>query len=289
MIADMLKNRIREYAPANVVEQENVLQELMQHYVLASLSRAGMFSEAIFHGGTCLRIIYGTNRFSEDLDFLLKSPNPAFRWNKYLERIEKDCAQEGIEFELQDRSKAETAVQKAFLKTDSIGTLLMLELPFERYNPKKIRIKLEIDTNPPAGSDFETSYITFPNTAAITTQTLSSGFATKAHALLCRRYIKGRDWYDFTWYVRRKAKPNFSLLRNALDQQGPWAGRDIDVNVDWFVNAIRAVIQQIDWNTTRLDVQRFLPVREQESLGEWTEEFFLYQTERLKQYLSDDR
>jgi predicted nucleotidyltransferase component of viral defense system len=289
MIGDVLKNRIREYAPANAVEQENVLQELMQHYVLASLSRAGMFSEAIFHGGTCLRIIYDTNRFSEDLDFLLKSPNPAFRWYKFLERVRKDCAQEGIEFEIQDRSKAEMAVQKAFLKTDSIGTLLMLELPFERYNPKKIRIKLEIDTNPPAESEFETSYITFPNTASITIQTLSSGFATKAHALLCRRYIKGRDWYDFLWYVTRKIKPNFPLLRNALGQQGPWAGQDIDLSVDWFVKAIGAAIQQIDWNTASLDVQRFLPTREQESLGEWTVEFFLYQTERLKQYLTDDR
>ena len=99
MIANVLKNRIREYAPANAVEQENVLQELMQHYVLASLSRAGMFSEAIFHGGTFLRVIHGTNRFSEGLDFLLKNANPAFRWNKYLEKIRKDCAQEGIEFE----------------------------------------------------------------------------------------------------------------------------------------------------------------------------------------------
>ena len=87
MIADVLNARIREYAPASALEQENVLQELMQHYVLASLSRAGMFSEAIFHGGTCLRIIHGMSRFSEDLDFLLKWPNPGFRWKKYLRKI----------------------------------------------------------------------------------------------------------------------------------------------------------------------------------------------------------
>ena len=95
MIADVLNARIREYAPASATDQENVLQELMQQYVLASLSRAGMFAEAIFHGGTCLRIIHGMNRFSEDLDFLLKRIDPDFRWKKYLEAVERDCSLEG--------------------------------------------------------------------------------------------------------------------------------------------------------------------------------------------------
>ena len=178
---------------------------------------------------------------------------------------------------------------KAFLKSDSLGTILTVELPFPCYNPQKKRIKLEVDTNPPAGSEFETSYTTFPNVSAISSQTLSSGFATKAHALLCRRYIKGRDWYDYLWYVRRKIEPNFLLLNNALFQQGPWAGREIDVNVPWFIRALREVIQRIDWNTARPDVQRFLPTSEQAGLREWTMELFLYQTERLEQYLVKSR
>src|ERR1035437_3549526 len=103
MLDRVLSARLREYAPANQVEQENVLQELMQHYVLSSLSRAGLFAEAMFQGGTCLRIVYGTNRFSEDLDFLLKQPNPEFQWQSYLEAVRKDCEQEGISFELQDK------------------------------------------------------------------------------------------------------------------------------------------------------------------------------------------
>ncbi len=119
MLSDVLQARIQEYTPANAIEQENVLQELMQQYILASLSRSGLFSEAMFHGG------------------------------------------------------------------------------FERYFAKKIRVKLEIDTNPPAGSAFETSYLSFPATAPITTQSLCSGLGTKAHALLCRKYVKGRDWYCY--------------------------------------------------------------------------------------------
>ena len=276
MIANVLNARIREYAPASAVEQENVLQELMQHYVLASLSRAGMFSEAIFHGGSCLRIIHGMSRFSEDLDFLLKRPDPGFRWKKYLEAVDRDCAQEGIEFGLLDKSAADNAVQKAFLKTDSIGKVLLLALPFERPNPRKIRIKLEIDTNPPAGSAFQTSYITFPGVAAVTTQTLPSGFGTKAHALLCRRYVKGRDWYDFVWYTSRKIKPDLELLQNALFQQGPWAGRPLEMTPEWFFDNMGAAIRRVDWKEARSDVRRFVPTVEQQGLDAWSTEAFLY-------------
>jgi predicted nucleotidyltransferase component of viral defense system len=288
VIIDVLNAKIREYAPASVMEQENVLQELMQHYVLASLSRAGMFSEAIFHGGTCLRIIHGMSRFSEDLDFLLKRPDPGFRWKKFLEAVGRDCALEGIQFELQDKSAADSAVQKAFLKTDSVGKVLLLALPFDRPNPRKIRIKLEIDTNPPAGSAFQTSYITFPGVAAITTQSLSSGFGTKSHAMLCRKYVKGRDWYDFVWYASRKVKPDLALLQNALFQQGPWAGRPLEVTPEWFFDALGAAIRRIDWKEAHSDVRRFVPTGEQPGLDVWSAEFFLYQLEQLKRIMQEE-
>jgi len=285
MIAEVLSARIREYGPTNALEQENVLQELMQHYALASLSRSGLFSEAIFHGGTCLRIIHGMPRFSEDLDFLLKRPDSGFLWKKYLGALETDFAKEGIPLEVQDKPSAAGAVRKAFLKTDSIGSFLVMALPYERHNPRKIRIKLEVDTNPPAGSAFQTSYITFPGIAAVTTQTLPSGFGTKAHALLCRKYVKGRDWYDFAWYIARKIKPDLELARNALYQQGPWAGRQLAITPDWFLEHLAAVIDRIDWKEARADVQRFLPMTEQAGLRAWSRDFFAYQLEQLKRYL----
>ncbi|MHB8782044.1 MAG: nucleotidyl transferase AbiEii/AbiGii toxin family protein [Desulfobacteria bacterium] len=281
MLDRVLSARIRDYAPTNSVEQENVLQELMQHYVLSSLSRAGLFAEAMFHGGTCLRIVYGMNRFSEDLDFLLKRSNPDFRWQGYLESVRKDCEREGIHFEVQDKSQAGTAVQKAFLKTDSIGKILELDLPFERHQARKIRIKLEIDINPPSGSTFTTSYITFPVTAPMTTQSLDSGFALKLHALLCRSYVKGRDWYDFVWYVARKTAPDPDLLSKALRQQGPWAGQPIAVTGHWVRENMEATIRRIDWPAARDDVQRFLPLREQEGLRAWSADFFLHHLARM--------
>lgn len=281
MPTHVLSAKVRDYAPANPIEQENVLQELMQHYVLASLSRAGFFAEAVFHGGTCLRIVNGIGRFSEDLDFLLKRPDPDFRWQAYLDAVRKDCLQEGIAFEVQDKSQAETAVQKAFLKTDSVGKILTLDLPFERHNPRKLRIKLEIDTRPPAGSGFMTSYITFPTTAPLTTQTLESGFALKLHALLCRRYVKGRDWFDFVWYVTRQTRPNLPLLREALKQQGPWVHESIEVTLAWVRESLAAVIHLIDWTVARQDVQRFLPLKEQAGLKAWSAEFFAHVLSQL--------
>jgi len=285
MINDVLKRRIEEYAPEDTLEQENVLQEIMQYYVLTSLSRAGLFSEAVFHGGTCLRIINRTNRYSEDLDFFLKKPDLKFRWQFYLDRVGKDCAQEGIEFELIDKANTNTVVQKAFLKTDSIGKIILLNLPFNRHNGKKIRIKLEIDTNPPTGSRFETSYITFPSIAPITTQTLESGFANKSHALLCRSYVKGRDWYDYIWYVSQKIQPNFALLQNALFQQGPWAGEHIAVTKEWFIDSLKKTIREIDWNAAQHDIQRFLPKKEQRGIREWSMDFFLYLTKEMDKFM----
>jgi predicted nucleotidyltransferase component of viral defense system len=285
MIEDVLTQKIQEYAPATAIEQENVLQEMMQHFVLASLGRAGFFSKAAFHGGTFLRIVHHLNRFSENLDFVLKKPADEFEWGKYLSRVVRDCTAEGIRFELLDKSTTDSAVKKAFLKTDSIGKLLLIDLPHSRYPKQKLKIKLEIDINPPEGSSFETHYLAFPVMTALTTQDMPSAFASKTHALLCRTYTKGRDWYDFLWYVNRNIHPNLELLANAVDQVGPWEGQSIDTTPEWFIEQLRETIRTIDWSSATQDVQRFLPAREQESLKLWSTDFFLYHADKLEKLL----
>jgi predicted nucleotidyltransferase component of viral defense system len=232
-------------------------------------------------------MLYGMSRFSEDLDFLLRKPKARFRWQPYLTAVQEDCAQQGIHFEVQDRSRAGTAVQAAFLKTDSIGKVLQLDLPFSRHTSRKIKIKLEIDTNPPAGSACETKYLTFPVVSAITTQTLECGFATKSHALLCRPYAKGRDWYDFVWYVGRRTGLDYRLLANALRQVGPWAGRRLEVTRQWYLDAMRDRIRRIDWRQARADVARFVPGREQEGLRAWSTALFAQLLEQLAAYLPE--
>jgi hypothetical protein len=286
MLKEVLADRVRQYQPGNALEQEHVLQEMMQQHILLSLSRSGFFKRALFHGGTCLRIFYRLARFSEDLDFMLRRPDWSFAWAPYVERIEQDFDAEGVRFEAVDRAVAGNPVKKVFLKTDSIGTLILLDLPYARNKKTKLRIKLEIDTNPPSGSAFETHFLAFPGPAAVTTQDLPSSFGTKAHALLCRGYAKGRDWYDFLWYVDRKISPNFPLLSNALAQVGPWAGRPPRVTPSWFVEHIRERIRDLDWKAVRDDVSRFLPQRDQEGLKVWNAAFFLYHADRMADYLT---
>ncbi len=281
----LLNSQISDYNPANSLEQENVLRELLQQLVLASLSRAGFFKTGAFHGGTCLRILHGISRFSEDLDFLLKAPEPRFSWSPYLQRILRDSMADGVDFEVDDKSTTEGPVKKALLKLDDLGEILTGDLPFPRHPKKKIRIKLEVDTNPPQGSRWISQYITFPMTAAITTQDLPSAFSTKSHALLCRSYTKGRDWYDFIWFVSKQISPRFDLLQNAIQQQGPWAGRNIQVSTNWYREVMRKRIEEIDWAVARQDVSRFIPGREQESLDLWSAHLFQYHLDQLADQL----
>jgi predicted nucleotidyltransferase component of viral defense system len=287
MIHRVLEEKIREYTITSVLDQENVLQEIVQLMVLVSLSRAGLFSnaQAVFHGGTCLRIVYGMNRFSEDLDFFLKRPDPGFSWQGYVEHVVKDGNDEGLRFSVRDRAKEETAVKKALLRTDSFGKDLAPVLPYARDPRKLIKVKLEIDVNPSVGSSYETRYLAFPVTTAITTQSLESGFAMKLGAMLYRTYTKGRDWYDFIWYINKKVVPDLELLSRSLDQQSPWAGRGVRIGPDWLEKSLRKRITEIDWGVARQDVQRFLPLREQETLKLWGRDFFLHHLDVLMGYL----
>lgn len=286
MIEKRFEARIAEYGPESSIHQELILHEILQGIILASLAKGGFFSRAVFHGGTALRLLHGTERFSEDLDFLLVAPDRGFRWEPLALRIRDDCRDQGIALEIQDRSLEDDAVKKAFLKTDSIGKLLVIDLPYARNPRQKIRIKLEIDSNPPAGSESEIRYLDFPVTVPIATQTLSSGFALKTHAILCRKYTKGRDWWDLVWYVRRRVVPNYDLLASALDQQGPWADSRPKVTGPWFLEALRDRVASIDWSLARQDVARFIPASGQASLASWSAGFFRYQIDRMAEYIS---
>lgn len=270
MIERLFEERIKHYNPADPGEQEHVIQELLQQCILASLSRAGFFSKAIFHGGTCLKMFHGMPRFSEDLDFLLVKEDEAFLWDPLLIQVKEDAEDLGISFEIMDRSKA--------------GTILSTELPFQRDRRKKFRIKLELDIHPPDGSEKETHFLTFPFAASVTTQALTSGFALKLHALLCRSYDKGRDWYDFVWYVSRKIRPNYDLCAKAMMQSGPWRGQDIVIDASWLAEKLDRKIQEVDWAVIQNDVARFLPSREIESLKLWKDDFFLYHLREMKAY-----
>jgi hypothetical protein len=278
---DIIQERLRRYDAANALEEENAVKEILQEIALYALWRGDFFDVALFQGGTSLRILHGLPRFSEDLDFLLREPDAGFDWGPYLKTLIEVFGQFGLKLEALPRAKMDTAIRQALIKNDSIAS--QLDLSFAGAGkPKTIRIKLEIDVNPPAGSDEASSYLDFPADHEVRHQDLSSNFALKIHALMCRGFIKGRDWFDFSWYVGKGVAPNLPLLRAALIQTGPWAGDDhIAVDRPWLHDALGGTIAKIDWTAAAADVRRFLRPTELKSLDLWSERFFLAKLDKL--------
>jgi predicted nucleotidyltransferase component of viral defense system len=278
----IIQEKLLSYQCQTILEQENALKEISQEITLMALSRTGFFRVAAFQGGTCLRILYNLERFSEDLDFVLETADKNFSWDKYIHSMKEEFAAYGFALEVIDRTKLEKSVKTAFLKADSAGGMLLLK--DIRSNKPKLKIKLEFDTHPPAGSEYELKYLDFPLPYSVRTQNLPSLFAGKCHALLCRDYIKGRDWYDFIWYVSRQTPINFKLLSNAIAQAGPWKSQKVTVTPEWFIRELKLRISKIDWIAAQKDVARFLKPRESATLELWSKDFFLSRLDKLNNY-----
>ena len=277
----LIQERLAAYACASTLEEDRAIREITQEVVLAALARTDFFRRAAFQGGTCLRILHGLARFSEDLDFTLQAADPTFRLEPYLPVIRREMAAYGYDIEFVDRSRVDQAVRTAFLKDDSLGDMLQLQYRPTTGPARMIRIKLEVDANPPAGGTFETRYLDFPFPQAVVAHDPSSLFAGKLHALLCRRYLKGRDWYDFIWYTARRTTVNYRLLAAALAQAGPWTGGPAAVDRRWCLRALEEKIEAIDWLRAREDVRAFVRAADLPTLDLWSRDFFLSQAGKL--------
>lgn len=196
--------------------------------------------------------------------------------------VQSKLAAYGYGFEIEDRSKGGQTVRKAFLKDHSLGKILRLDYRPNSGPQRKLRIKLEVDTQPPAGATYEMPILDYPFPSAVRTFDLPSLFAGKMHALLCRSYIKGRDWYDFIWYSAHRVTINHRLLTKALHQQGPWEGSAIETTNAWCMEQLEAVIARLDIKKAHDDVRRFLKPNELPSLELWTRDFFLNQCRKLE-------
>jgi len=281
---ELIQQQLESYKAGNPVEEEQAVKEILQEVALYALWRADFFEVGAFQGGTSLRIMHGLPRFSEDLDFILKQPNPDFEWQPYLEKLLVGLEEFGLQAEALDKSRMDQRVKKALLKDNSVTN--QLDLSFYRgQENQKLNIKLEIDVDPPEGSGFEYSYLDFPLDFEVCYQDLSSNFALKTHALLCRPYLKGRDWYDFSWYVTQKVSPNLKHLQAALFQYGSWQGETLSVDSDWLIAALQEKVASINWDEAKLDVQRFMKAAEQRSLSLWNEKFFLNKVQNLERYM----
>jgi predicted nucleotidyltransferase component of viral defense system len=279
-LIDLIQKKLSAYNATNQLEQEHAIKEILQDIALYGLWRARFFEVAAFQGGTSLRILYGMKRFSEDLDFILKKPDPEFSWPAYLKRM-IDCFEEfGLKSEILNKSRMDQQIKKALIKDNSISN--QLNLSFFRGNPGQTqKIKLEIDIDPPNNSIFEYSYLDFPLDFEVCHQDLSSNFSLKIHALLCRPYLKGRDWFDFSWYVKEDIRVNLPHLKSALFQWGPWANHIIDFDITWLQHELTKKASQIDFKSAANDVQHFLKPSDQHSLNLWSEKFYVHKINKL--------
>lgn len=282
MTITIIQERLKYYGPLSKQEELNALKEIYQEIALAGLARSDFFKLAAFQGGTALRIVHQLRRFSEDLDFVLLNSSELFQWQSYLKAIALEFNSFGVNIEIKERADAKGVIKTAFLKEDSFARIL--ELTYDRLpsDEQKITIKLEIDTLPPEGSDFENAFLTYPYPFSILMQDFPSLFASKCHALLCRKYEKGRDWFDFLWYLSRRTPINSLLLKNALYQSGPYKGKDIPYSQTWLHEEFEKKIAALDWKAARRDVENFLRLEERKFVENWSFELFQKQIKKLE-------
>lgn len=282
----VIEQMLKGYNVRNIYEQKNAMKEIMQEIVLCGLSRAGFFKKAAFYGGTALRIFYGLDRFSEDLDFSLESPDPDFDFAACFPTLEKEVRSFGLHVHIAEKEKTkESHIRSAFLKGNTQEHLLLFYADKSAADAvaknEAIRIKLEVDVNPPAGANFEHQYRLLPAPYAVRLYDLPSLFAGKIHAVLCRGWqnrIKGRDLYDYVFYLSRGARVNQNHLQERLRQSGAIAP-DAHCDIADIREMLMARFAAIDFVQAKRDVEPF--IHDQAALEVWNADFFNQITEGL--------
>ncbi|KIH75703.1 Nucleotidyl transferase AbiEii toxin, Type IV TA system [Geoalkalibacter ferrihydriticus] len=278
---------LARYDCQRVEDTTRALREILQELALLGLWRAKFFEKAAFYGGTALRILYGLDRFSEDLDFSLLQPMPGFELERYSSALERELAAFGFEVRVEQKGKAvETAVQSAFLKANTANELLVIQAGdhIRRQIPagQLTRIKIEVDTDPPPGFSTENRFLLLPIPFSVRSYRLPDLFAGKMHAILCRRWknrVKGRDWYDLVWYCARHPELHLAHLEQRMRQSNHWKGEK-KIGPDDFQDLADEAISRLDVDQARGEVLPF--VRDPEALEIWSRDFFLDVLRRIQ-------
>jgi predicted nucleotidyltransferase component of viral defense system len=275
-----LKALLSDYTINNVNDAENALKEIVQHVALLALWRSKFFEHAAFYGGTALRMFYQLNRFSEDMDFSLITKNRQFDLKPYLESIEKECAACGLKMTSKYKEKTnKTFIESAFLKGNTLENMIAIELPEELTQSyhvgKQLKIKFEVDINPPPLAKYEVKTLLNPIPFQVKLYQPSSLFAGKCHALLCRKWknrIKGRDFYDFLWYVGKKVPLDLKHLQARMIQSEHLKPSEVFSAKD-FQKKLKERFAEVDYNLAKADVAPFIV--DPDALNLWSESFFI--------------
>lgn len=281
----VLEQMIENYSPKNTDDKRNVIKEVMQEIVLCGLSKAGFFNVAVFYGGTALRIFYGLDRFSEDLDFSLLVKDKEFDLSKYFPVLKEVVSSYGLDVDIELKTKTKDSyVQSAFLKGDTIEHFLLFypnDLVEGVNKNEKVKIKFEIDTMPPGLATYETKYRLLPTPYGVKLYDESSLFSGKIHAVICRSWksrVKGRDLYDYIFYLSRKSKYNLPHLREKLINSG-FIDKETKLDNDDVKRILIDRFNEIDFEAAKNDVVPF--IKDTNVLDIWSKEFFVDITTNL--------
>ena len=283
----VIEEMLKSYQVDNIYDRKNAMKEIMQEIVLCGLSRAGFFKAAAFYGGTALRIFYGLDRFSEDLDFSLEQINLDFDLCSYFPVLEKEVKAFGLNVEIQEKEKTKDSnIRSAFLKGNTKEHLLLFYADERDVGTvaknEVVKIKFEVDTNPPAFATYEHKYRLLPVPYEIRLYDMPSLFAGKIHAVICRGWqsrIKGRDLYDYIFYLSKAVTVNQKHLRARLIDSG-YISENQECTLEEIKTMLKNRFDSIDFLQARKDVEPF--IRDTSVLDIWSSEFFKQITEGLK-------
>lgn len=281
----MIKEWLAEYNPKNEEEILSALREIMQEITLAGLSRTDFFEKAAFYGGTSLRIFYGLDRYSEDLDFSLLKPDSNFSIEPYFKAILEEFKSLGLTVSIKEKKKTQqTAIDSAFLKAETIWQeIVLVDIIKEtgvRSN-KTLKIKIEVDRQPPLNFETEEKLLLRPFSFYVKCFSKSSLFAGKMHALLFRKWlnrVKGRDWYDLEWYIKKGIPLNVNHFLSRAKDTNDW--QENSISNEQIIDLLHTKIESVSFDSIKQDVIRF--IQNDDVLNIWSPEYFKDLIEKIK-------
>ena len=276
---EAIKIMLNRYNCSSISDYENALKEIIQEIALLGLWRSKFFEKAAFYGGSALRILYGLDRFSEDLDFSLLKKDNDFSIQPYTTAIRSELESFGFSVSVESKMKSvATNIESAFIKANSLKNMLIIELPDtivkKIHSGKLLKVKIEIDKDPPGGFQTEAKYLFQPIPFSVNTFGVPHLFAGKMHAVLCRawaRRVKGRDWYDLAWYAGQNTAISLNHLENRM-KQTKHINEHESLTASILKQKLKEQITRIDWDIARRDVENL--VKDQASLELWSDDFF---------------
>ena len=283
---EAVKTMLTKYECRTEQDYINALKEIFQEIALLGLWRSKFYEKAAFYGGTALRILYGLDRFSEDLDFSLLKTDKNFDLSVYNQAIKDELNGFGFDVSVDTKTKSSSSmIESAFIKAQTKKQLLLIEVSPDIinriHNMNSIKIKMEVDINPPGKFKTETKILLQPIPFSVKTYQLPDLYAGKIHALLCRPWqqrVKGRDWYDFIWYLSRNISVDLTHLRERLVQSGAWEKKSKFTLTD-LKNLLTDKIEKTDFENAKKDILPF--IKDHQAVDLWSKEFFNELTEKI--------